>query len=308
MIRIRSGQVPASNPTPTAAMEAPGLADAAIIISNARQLRDGLMPHPLTVGGPYYAREIMAMDLSDMTQHPQAGKRMSDWASSATHCTTTFDDFDDRTAYSMSTAPPRRGPAVQYQYDQRPDVPEPAYAWSQSWSEANVAATDPGVDMLLRGFPCEFRNLSHCFLEFAFDQVELWIQHVADGHLGHRFPRESRCWFCDMKFVAETNRRDKKSGVFRERMYHIAEHLYKGVTAASIRPDFPLLDHLWEYRIIDDAAFQRGKGQSERIPMPRDMTFGPVPTAPPRGEIYPEERRGRHRPKGTTHHRNRGAK
>ncbi|UNI16151.1 hypothetical protein JDV02_002617 [Purpureocillium takamizusanense] len=289
-------------------MEPPGLADVAIIINDAHQLRNGVVSQPLAVGGLYYARQIMPIDLSDMPAQPQVGKRRSDWASSATGCSTSFDNFDDRTVYSMSTAPPRRGPVGQYQYQQRPDIPVPAYAWPQSWPELDAAAPEPGGDMILMGLPCEFHNFSDCFIEYAFDQVEQWIQHIADDHLGHRFPRESRCWFCDAKFVAATNHRTEKSYVFRERMLHIAEHLEKGVTAASIRPDFPLLDHLWEYRIIDRATFQWAKGQSEPIPMPRDMTFSPPEAAPPRGETYLEERRARHHHKRSTHHKTRGTK
>ncbi|KAJ6440787.1 ketose-bisphosphate aldolase class-II family protein [Purpureocillium lavendulum] len=154
------------------------------------------------------------------------------------------------------------------------------------------------------GLPCEFRNLSGCLREYSFDQVEQWIRHIKDDHLGHRFPGESRCWFCDEQFVARSNRREDKSLAFHMRMYHIAGHLEIGLTAADIRPDFPLLDHLKEYSIIDEETFAWAKNQSEQMPRPRGMTLVSPSGMPPRGEIYPEDRRSRyHRPNGVVRRR-----
>ncbi|UNI15430.1 hypothetical protein JDV02_001965 [Purpureocillium takamizusanense] len=300
-------EIPTTSQAPTAATGAPGLADAAIIINNANQLRDGLVTPPVGIDEPLYAtcRQMIAMDPLDIPSHVHVGKGISNRESHATHRTTTVDNFDDRSVYSMSTAP-RGGPMVQRQ--PRLEVTVPSQARSQSWSELNVAAPKPGGDEFLRSFPCEFRGLSNCSMEFAFDQVELWIQHIADDHLGCRFPHQSCCWFCSARFVAKTSLREDRSRVFRERMYHIADHLNKETTAADIRPDFLLLDHLWEYRIIDKETFLRAKEKSERPPMPRDITFGPPTATPPRGEMYPEERRDRHHPKGTTRRRTRNEK
>lgn len=217
--------------------------------------------------GPYYAPEILLSE-PRVPSLPHTERDIMSLASSATPRSAMFDGFDSYSAYSTSTAPPRRGHEPPHQ--QRAPVPDAPVPW----------------------LPCEFRKLPSCGANFALDDVEPWIEHIIAEHLGRNFPQYCICWFCDhAEFLAASDLQEDKEKAYRRRMHHIAEHFRNGKTVRNIRPDFHFLDHVHNQYLIEEDVFQRAKRRSELRP-PDDIIFANDPRAGrPRGVEHSERRR-----------------
>lgn len=147
--------------------------------------------------------------------------------------------------------------------DDHPDLRE------LSDQELNVlhAAPDPAL-LASHRMPCEFARYTGCSATFdAFTQVEAWIRHELEDHLGWEPPPTCLCWFCDdFKFVTGlTGHGDNKEN-FRSRMVHISDHFQWGtVDSRGIRPDFFFLDYLWKKGMIAQEVFEREAGVHEAV-------------------------------------------
>lgn len=138
--------------------------------------------------------------------------------------------------------------------------------------------------------PCEFAGYADCDASFPADDFEGWFAHILTGHLRNKIPPSSVCWFCDdFDFHAGQNGRSPDWGTnFQDRMQHIREHMVNdGYMIHDMRPDFFLLEHMEEYRLIDP----------EKISLARQWVDGPAPFRP---DIYnhdfmPEATRRRER-------------
>lgn len=131
-----------------------------------------------------------------------------------------------------------------------------------------AAPPDPAL-LASHRMPCEFARYTGCAATFdAFTQVESWILHELQDHLGWEPPPTCLCWFCDdYKFVtALTGHGDNKEN-FRSRMVHIADHFKEEgtVNTRGIRPDFFFLDYLWEKGMVSRDVFEREKGVHEAV-------------------------------------------
>ena len=80
---------------------------------------------------------------------------------------------------------------------------------------------------------------------------------------------DSICWFCEEHFNANrTSRYDKKAN-FKARMHHIRDHFLENYCTTvdrmidEIRPDFFMLTHLNEHRLIREAVFERAKSYQD---------------------------------------------
>lgn len=116
-------------------------------------------------------------------------------------------------------------------------------------------------------YPCEFIGYSDCSRKF--EDVESWMRHIKDAHLQNILPKESLCWFCDnARFVTQSNQHARLEACFRERMYHIAGHLQADIDTQtlSIRPDFAMLRHLEEHRLISAQVAAEAKRWTEMPP------------------------------------------
>ncbi|POR35695.1 Uncharacterized protein TPAR_04107 [Tolypocladium paradoxum] len=222
----------------------------------------------VAASGPYYAPEIVLSE-PRAPSLPRTERDTTSLASSATPRSAMFDGFDSYSAYSTSTAPPRRGHEPPHR--QRAAVPDAPVTW----------------------LPCEFRRLSGCGANFALDDVEPWIEHMIAQHLERNFPEKCICWFCDhADFRAASGLQEDKEKAYRRRMHHIAEHFRNGKTALDIRWDFHFLDHVHNQHLIEEHVFQWATRQSE-LRLPRGMTFANHPRAGrPRGEEFGERHRG----------------
>ncbi|KAI1281809.1 hypothetical protein F5Y07DRAFT_270692 [Xylaria sp. FL0933] len=133
--------------------------------------------------------------------------------------------------------------------------------------------------------PCEFVGYGHCDLIFSIDEVEEWIEHIIDEHLGGMLPRKAVCWFCD-RFTFDP--RQTRQMNFRERMWHIRDHLYDGTkTVNDIRPDHHLNKHLRDCGLIDEHLYNSVRRWSE-VPqgswiLPHDAMPAELQSRDPRG-------------------------
>ncbi|KAJ9141972.1 hypothetical protein NKR23_g7571 [Pleurostoma richardsiae] len=125
-----------------------------------------------------------------------------------------------------------------------------------NYTFASQVETRPGQPSSHRWLPCEFHYLKRCNVRFSAEDVERWIEHIA-GHMHHRFPEHTMCWFCDdFEFPASEFLGDTRDA-FSKRMCHIRDHLVEeGRKVTDIRPDFPLLKHLYEQGIVTEEEYQ----------------------------------------------------
>lgn len=128
-------------------------------------------------------------------------------------------------------------------------------------------APDPAL-LSSHRMPCEFSRYTGCGATFdAFTQVEAWIRHELEDHLGWEPPATCLCWFCDdYKFVTGRTSHGDINENFRLRMMHIAGHFQEGtVDARGMRPDFFFLDHLRVKGSVSREVFEREKGTHEAV-------------------------------------------
>ncbi|KAF6816838.1 hypothetical protein CSOJ01_02769 [Colletotrichum sojae] len=162
----------------------------------------------------------------------------------------------------------------------------------------SMIARPPNYPPSPRRLHCEFQAWTGCQEAFGLDEVNLWIRHTEDDHLNRKYPAECLCWYCDdFKF--------KPQGVadpglnFEQRMMHIAGHILDGDHFEQRRPDFHLLDHVYEIGLISPEAFQQAKGLGEGPPLSSD--FHEPGWRPPKPEP-PVVEKARHGQRRRKHH------
>jgi hypothetical protein len=109
--------------------------------------------------------------------------------------------------------------------------------------------------------PCEFTFLG-CQLRFRPEEFEAWISHSISHFTGIPPPVKATCTFCksdDRIFESYKNPYDN----WRERMFHVGNHLQKGELAKSVRPDYVVIEYMRTNNIlsqnISNRAFEVGK-------------------------------------------------
>ncbi|EKD17039.1 hypothetical protein MBM_04616 [Drepanopeziza brunnea f. sp. 'multigermtubi' MB_m1] len=109
--------------------------------------------------------------------------------------------------------------------------------------------------------PCEF--VAHgCNLRFHPENYQDWLSHSTSHFMGFAPPPSTICIFCDQSFK---NPEDPNSS-WTERMTHIGSHYQEGHDFERSRPDFFLLRHLKECRLITDEEYESLASWSERKP------------------------------------------
>lgn len=146
-----------------------------------------------------------------------------------------------------------------------------------------------GSDGVLRPVPsparvleCPFKFL-RCTCEFAIDKVDDWYRHsLSHFQIGGRRPRNvhpptsNHCPFCDETFDDADGGR-----CWRKRLNHVGWHHHAGHTLAHARPDFSLVEYLWQERIIDREDYRELKpqgGQTPQTPLPGSQGSPEPPT------------------------------
>ncbi|KAK4181118.1 hypothetical protein QBC36DRAFT_129141 [Triangularia setosa] len=147
---------------------------------------------------------------------------------------------------------------------------------------------------------CEFSELKNCPATFRLDDEAGWIDHHV-GHLREKFPFQSNCWFCDdFRFVAESP--DELYAKFYERMQHISSHIsFNRMTSYDVRPDFHLVEHMHQHRLIPEQTYRIAM-QFDELP-PKYQIPGMPGAAPPSSSSRPPpSSSSRHRSHGRERH------
>ncbi|KAG0646194.1 hypothetical protein D0Z07_8331 [Hyphodiscus hymeniophilus] len=101
-------------------------------------------------------------------------------------------------------------------------------------------------------------------MRFHPSQFEEWVSHSV-SHLGNSLPQKAICTFCDdTDGVFESNGDTLLN--WRERMLHIRSHLQDLEPFEHIRPDYWVIKHMWENRLISREDFEHALKGTERPP------------------------------------------
>lgn len=110
--------------------------------------------------------------------------------------------------------------------------------------------------------PCEF-FFTGCNLRFDPADFEVWISHTASHFGGGFLPTTAVCTFCDEDQATFHSNGDDAMN-WRERMIHIGSHLEALIPSEHIRPDFWVIEHMWEHRLISPEDYAYALKGTER--------------------------------------------
>ncbi|KAI1148749.1 hypothetical protein F4825DRAFT_469884 [Nemania diffusa] len=129
---------------------------------------------------------------------------------------------------------------------------------------------EPGRVNLSPKLPCEFFGHDGCFQEFDITAVNDWIEHTLSIHLGGNPPHVCACWFCD-DYVFRSRDYSDRRACFESRMWHIRNHMLEdGSTVHDIRPDYYMLDHVYEHGLISTDVYNLSRTYSE-VQQPQEV-------------------------------------
>lgn len=139
---------------------------------------------------------------------------------------------------------------------------------------------------------CPLKPYNRCPKEYALQNRGEWIRHVFSHFVkqGRRGPvkvsppNQNSCCFCEAKFEAV-------DGItsWRNMLVHIIGHHELGHRLAHARVDFPLVEYLWENRLIGTADYRELKPTRNLPTPPPSDEEGPV--VPERPVTVVEEKR-----------------
>jgi hypothetical protein len=115
---------------------------------------------------------------------------------------------------------------------------------------------DYGYDL-----PCEF-FFAGCNLRFNPADFEAWISHTA-SHFGGSLPKKAMCTFCDDDDAVFQSDGDDATNWY-DRMVHIGGHLENLTPSEHIRPDFWVIEHLWNKGLISREDYDHALKGTER--------------------------------------------
>ncbi|KAI1344087.1 hypothetical protein F5Y15DRAFT_186905 [Xylariaceae sp. FL0016] len=113
---------------------------------------------------------------------------------------------------------------------------------------------------------CEFIGLLHCPERFHYNEQDVWIEHIIADHLGGKLPKVVACWFCD-EWIYDSAEEHANGDVrknFNFRMWHVRDHLMEGYNEGHIRPDYNMLKHLRNHKLIDQKRYDRAMEYLDR--------------------------------------------
>ncbi|KAL6715140.1 hypothetical protein ACLMJK_007403 [Lecanora helva] len=125
---------------------------------------------------------------------------------------------------------------------------------------------------------CPFRLLG---CELDFENEEEWISHSLrhfekEGQgqvVSIEPPRALECVFCNATFECEAG-----NTCWRSWMEHVATHHHRGERLAHARPNFALIEYLWQQELIQATQYRELKGPFSRVsdnsPGPSDIAIG----------------------------------
>lgn len=197
---------------------------------------------PRGASAPFYAPSLM---LGDESPRPSMRRRTDSIGSIATNTSRAFSSTSRWTASSVSTIYSRTGPQPAQQ------VPAPRLV-------------------------CEFFQWNRCSMTFDIDDEDSWIVHVLNDHLHGDPPASFGCCFCDEFHTSSRNRDIYPS--FQDRMEHVADHFWQGLTGRNMRIDRRLQSHLSK-REIEQSMMTHPSSGSSSVLHPqgwRPLRYDPV--------------------------------
>ncbi|KAI0479252.1 hypothetical protein GGR56DRAFT_369678 [Xylariaceae sp. FL0804] len=234
-------------------------------------------------------RRSSGMTSRSGTMPSSAGSHATGMSYTSSQPTTVSSPSDGSTvpySYSYSMSPSTA--FTSYPPSQRPDFHQ---LGAQPGPGMAAALSSPLAPTLEEAgwLPCELRILGLC--DFASDDVDSWVEHVAGEHLGYVFPDVLICWFCDECIFDRHSADAGGDGRWSlwQRAEHIRDHLVSEPLNAErdVRPDFFMLDHLRLHGIIDEDTYReirRGAAGWDGRNVPRVGGLYPA-------GFVPEERR-----------------
>jgi hypothetical protein len=111
--------------------------------------------------------------------------------------------------------------------------------------------------------PCEFAILG-CDLQFPPERFESWILHTL-SHFGVNVkpPPKAICTFCDDRDGVFENYIDPLAN-WRQRMLHIGAHYAGGMQYEQLRPDYFVIDHMWQNGLPSPRDYAQAMEYTER--------------------------------------------
>jgi hypothetical protein len=123
--------------------------------------------------------------------------------------------------------------------------------------------------------PCEF-SFTGCQLQFHPGNTEAWITHSFSHFSLKPLPQKSICVFCDHTagFFTSSGSTRSRIWAWRDRMLHIGDHIQYNRSSDNMRPDYLLLNHLWEHNIISQEDYELANNFTERPCLDFLLPFG----------------------------------
>lgn len=231
---------------------------------------------------PRWAQPVTGNEVLRLDDYTEYEDDEDDRRSEYTTAPTVVSRRSSRTSTTRSSAAPSsifsrasrrsRGAPSSVGQSTAPSVGVPHQTFLQQFPQPPTTTTQTaGSDHLW----CEFSALLSCPATFRLDDEARWIDHHA-AHLRDRFPRTLMCWFCDhVPFVAATssfssssiNRNNNAAAAanFDLRMRHIRSHIFDDprLTSEDTRPDFHVVQHLWEEGLLEEGAYRHAMAYDE---------------------------------------------
>ncbi|KAF5649719.1 uncharacterized protein FTJAE_828 [Fusarium tjaetaba] len=178
-------------------------------------------------------------------------------------------------------------------------TPQTSSVYTEPPPVASLSESQPYVTPSL--LTCEFLGFGDCDVVFDLNDESRWITHIADFHLRNIFPTACICWFCDRTFRASSHSQADAETCYRKRMHHISKHFRNGLSGRQMRPDFFLLDHLYQNRLINEEMYQRARDYHEasQVQIQNLYPAGWRPDHHNQGPAVVEASRSRHRGSST---------
>jgi hypothetical protein len=147
--------------------------------------------------------------------------------------------------------------------------------------------------------PCEFR-FAGCHLEFHPNLYDVWISHSTSHFHSLLPPIKTVCTFCDIEFDTSfvntgEDREDRvRHWSWRSRLMHVLTHLENIPSAEPMRwmrPDFFLIQYMWENNILSSSDYSAAMKFTER---PQCDGLLPLGSKIPQRERDEDRRSGEH--------------
>jgi hypothetical protein len=223
---------------------------------------------PRTILGDRAATSPISLRSLDLNENPSAPITPSVTGSQRTYSTVSSantrakSDIWSRGSGTVTTD----ASSVSAPHPNAVQLPLPGQEMAAPMDAASDTQDDRDLVDLGYELTCEF-GFINCDYTVHPSDSELWIHHTLSHFFNFSAPRGTICIYCDHTFNADEQL--DAAETWRRRMEHIQEeHLNKGTSPNSARPDFALLKHMRANELMSVADYRHLTKYSERPPCP----------------------------------------